>query len=110
MPCVLDRTGRVAMSAVASIRAGRRAASEPLTRAALERILIEEVRHQRLGWRAMSAWWPALDQPDRAALQEEARAGLGAIEQPIAAPALRRLEARAPFNPKYPLRGRRSHR
>lgn len=86
---------------LAMFRAGRRAAREPLTRAALERILIDEVRHQRLGWSAMSAWWPALDEPDRAALQEEARAGLGAMEQQIASPALRWLQAGAPFNPKY---------
>jgi hypothetical protein len=86
---------------LAMFRAGRRAAREPLTRAALERILVDEVRHQRLGWSAISAWWPALDEPDRAALQEEARAGLGAMEQQIAAPALRWLQSRARFNPRY---------
>ncbi len=82
-------------------RAGRRAAREPLTRAVLHRILIDEVRHQRLGWGAMSAWWPALDESSRAAMQEEARAGLGAMEQQIAGPALRWLQASKPFNPKY---------
>jgi hypothetical protein len=86
---------------LAMFRAGRRAAREPLTRAAMERILIDEVRHQRVGWSAMSAWWPALGDPDRAALQEEARAGLGAMEQQIAAPALRWLQTSAGFNPKY---------
>ena len=34
-------------------------------------------------------------------MQEEARAGLGAIEQQIAAPALRRLEAKIDFAPHY---------
>ncbi len=86
---------------LAMFRAGRRAAREPLTRAALERILIDEVRHQRLGWSAITAWWPALGEPTRSALQEEARAGLGAMEQQIAAPALRWLQSRAAFNPKY---------
>jgi hypothetical protein len=86
---------------LAMFRAGRRAAREPLTRAALERILADEVRHQRLGWSAISEWWPALDATARAALQEEARAGLGAMEQQIAAPALRRLEAGVAFDPAY---------
>jgi len=86
---------------LAMFRAGRRAAREPLTRAALHRILIDEVRHQRLGWSAISAWWPALDEANRQALQEEARAGLGAIERQIAAPALRRLEAKFEFAPSY---------
>lgn len=86
---------------LAMFRAGRRAAREPLTRAALHRILIDEVRHQRLGWSAISAWWPALNGPNRQALQEEARASMGAIEQQIAAPALRRLKAKTDFAPHY---------
>ena len=86
---------------LAMFRAGRRAAREPLTRAALERILIDEVRHQRLGWSAIFEWWPALDPQRREALQEEARRGLGAMEQQIAAPALRRLEAGIAFERAY---------
>lgn len=82
-------------------RAGRRAALEPLTHAALERILTDEVRHQRLGWSAITAWWPDLPRETRRALQEEARAGLGAMEKQIAAPALRWLEAGTPFEPAY---------
>jgi hypothetical protein len=82
-------------------RAGRRAAREPLTRAALERILIDEVRHQRLGWSAIFAWWPTLEAPRREALQEEARHALGAMEQQMAAPALRRLEQGSAFLPAY---------
>ncbi|MES1157789.1 MAG: hypothetical protein ABUL67_01695, partial [Haliangium ochraceum] len=86
---------------LALFRAGRRAAREPLTRAGLERILVDEVRHQRLGWAAVTAWWPALDPTRREALQEEARTALGAMEQQIAAPALRRLEANLGFEPQY---------
>jgi hypothetical protein len=86
---------------MAMFRAGRRAAREPLTRAALERILTDEVRHQRLGWSAIAAWWPDLPAAIQRALQEEGRVALGAMEQQIAAPALRRLEANAPFEPGY---------
>jgi hypothetical protein len=86
---------------LAMFRAGCRAAREPFTRAALQHILIDEVRHQRLGWQAISGWWPALSGADQLALQEEARAGLGAMEQQIAAPALRRLDAATAFDPKY---------
>jgi hypothetical protein len=86
---------------LAMFRAGRRAAREPLTRAALERILADEVRHQRLGWSAIADWWPALDATARESLQEEARTGFGAMEQQIAAPAFRRLEAGVAFDPAY---------
>jgi hypothetical protein len=86
---------------MAMFRAGRRASQEPLTRAALERILSDEVRHQRLGWTALGAWWSDLPVPIREALQEEARRALGAMEQQTAAPALRRLEANLPFEPSY---------
>jgi len=85
---------------LAMFRAGRRAAREPLARAALHDILADEVRHQRLGWTAVTSWWPALAAPERAALQEEARAGLGAMEQQIAAPAMQWLAAKRPFAPK----------
>jgi P-aminobenzoate N-oxygenase AurF len=86
---------------MAMFRAGRRAAQEPLTRAALQRILTDEVRHQRLGWHAIAAWWPELPAALRARLQHETPRALGAMEQQIAAPALRRLEARVPFEPSY---------
>jgi hypothetical protein len=86
---------------LAMFRAGRRAAREPLARGALERILVDEVRHQRLGWSAMFEWWPELDGPRRHALQEEVRRALGGMEQRIAAPALRRLEAGVVFEPAH---------
>jgi hypothetical protein len=82
-------------------RAGRRAAVEPLTRAALTSILGDEVRHARLGWSALAALWPALDGAERAALQREAAAGLGALERTVALPALRRLDAGESFDPAY---------
>jgi hypothetical protein len=86
---------------MAMFRVGRRSAREPLTRAALERMLADEVRHQRLGWNAIFDWWPALDSRCRQALQEEVRWALGAMEQQIAAPALARLAAGSAFDPAY---------
>jgi hypothetical protein len=79
-------------------RAGRRAAVEPLTRAALETIVRDEARHQRLGWDALRAVWPGLAEQERGRLQTAAREGLGALEQQIALPALRWLEAGRPFD------------
>jgi hypothetical protein len=82
-------------------RAGQRAAIEPRTRAALGVILRDEIRHQRLGWDALAALWATLDEPRRAAMQRTAAAGLASCERDIALPALRRLEANAPFDPAY---------
>jgi len=86
---------------MALFRAGRRAATEPLTRAALSAILADEVRHQRNGWTGMAALWPNLSEPQRAALQLEATNGLAAFERQVAVPALRRLEAGEPFDPAF---------
>jgi hypothetical protein len=80
-------------------RAGRRGATEPLTRAALTMILADEVRHQRNGWAALRALWPALSDDERGWLQDEAAGGLGAAERRIALPVLRWLEAGRPFDP-----------
>lgn len=74
-------------------RAGRRGTTEPLSLAALESILADEVRHQLLGWEALAALTP--DE----ALQHEASRALALSEQQIALPALRRLEANEPFDP-----------
>ncbi len=82
-------------------RAGRRSATEPLARAALESILRDEVRHQRLGWDGLAVLWPLLAPARRDALQREATSALAASEQQIAAPVLRRLEAGEPFDPAY---------
>jgi hypothetical protein len=84
---------------MALFRAGRRAAREPMTRAALGVIVGDEVRHLRNGWTGMRALWPSLSGAERAALQVEVTAGFAALEQRIAVPVLRRLEAGEPFDP-----------
>jgi hypothetical protein len=86
---------------MALFRAGRRDAIEPLTRAALHRIVGDEVQHQRLGWSMLTDWWPRLTDDRRQAMQDEARRGLAAMEQQIAVPALRRLESNEPFDPAW---------
>lgn len=80
-------------------RAGRHATSEPLSRAALESILADEVRHQQLGWQGLDELWPRLDSVERDALQLEATRALAASERHIALPVLRRLEAGDHFDP-----------
>jgi hypothetical protein len=80
-------------------RAGRRSTTEPLTRAALSAILSDEVRHQRNGWTGIAALWPALSAPQREALQLDATQGLAGLEQQVAIPALRWLDAGEPFDP-----------
>jgi hypothetical protein len=80
-------------------RAGRRAATEPSTRAALTSILVDEVRHMRLGWSALASLWPRLSPEIRAGLQREATRALAAYEQTTAAPALVRLQREEPFDP-----------
>lgn len=82
-------------------RAGRRGATEPLTRAALAAIAGDEVRHQRLGWSGLGAVWPSLDAPGRAWMQAEAARGLAGCEQTTAAPALRWLKEERRFDPAY---------
>lgn len=82
-------------------RAGRRAATEPLTRAALSAILADEVRHQRNGWAGIAALWPSLPEPQREALQREATQGFAGLEQQVAVPALRWLDAGEPFDPAF---------
>jgi hypothetical protein len=79
-------------------RAGRRGATEPLTRAALTIIVGDEVRHQHNGWAGLRALWPSLAEEARAWLQDEATRGLAGAEQRIALPALQRLEAGTPFD------------
>jgi hypothetical protein len=79
-------------------RAGRRAAMEPLTRAALSAILGDEARHQRLGWAGLGALWPTLTPSLRAFAQREAALGLAGCEQDTAVPAMRWLEKRLPFD------------
>jgi hypothetical protein len=82
-------------------RAGRRAAVEPLTRAALGAILRDEVRHQKIGWTGLASMWPMLTEPLRSELQREATRGLGACEQQTARPAMEWLQKRLPFDAAY---------
>jgi len=82
-------------------RAGRRAATEPLTRAALGAIAGDEVRHQRLGWSGLGAMWPSLDESLRDWMQAEAARGLAGCEQSTAAPAMRWLKEGRRFDPAY---------
>ena len=80
---------------MAMFREGRRAATEPLARAAIESILADEARHQQLGWDALAALGPS-----DAATRECTRA-LATAEQQIAVPALRFLEAGEHFDPAW---------
>jgi len=82
-------------------RAGRRAAIEPLSRAALASILRDEARHQRLGWEGLAALWPELGADRRDEIQREAARGLAACERHVAVPALRWLESGRPFDGAY---------
>lgn len=78
--------------------AGRRGAREPLTRTALGIILHDEIGHARFGWAALARVLPAFS-GEREWLGGELRRGLADLEQSVAAPALRRLEAGEPFDP-----------
>jgi len=82
-------------------RAGRRAAREHLTRAALGSILGDEARHQRLGWNAFATLWATLEEVGRVRAQKEASRGLAACERQTAQPAMRWLQQRLPFDPAY---------
>ncbi len=82
-------------------RAGRRAAIEPLSRAALSSIVGDEARHQRLGWQGLAFLWPTLGASMRALLQAEASRGLAMCEQQTARPAMLWLQEKKPFDPAY---------
>ncbi len=82
-------------------RACRRAAVEPLTRAALGSIVGDEVVHQRLGWSGLASLWPMVTEPLRAEVQQEASRGLAACEQQTARPAMRWLQQKQRFDPAY---------
>ena len=71
------------------------------SRAVLRSILSDEVRHQRLGWSALEALWPALPEVLRVELQRHAGRGLAACEQQVAKPAMLWLKERRPFDPAY---------
>jgi hypothetical protein len=80
---------------MAMFREGRRATTEPLSRAAIEHIVADEARHQQLGWDALAA---LAGDPHTASHTVHA---LAAAEQQIAVPALRFLEAKRTFDPAW---------
>jgi hypothetical protein len=80
---------------------GRNLAREPCTRAALGRILRDEVGHARASWEALATLRPAMSEREREQLQELATHALGAIEQTQMVPVLRRLERGEPFEPAW---------
>lgn len=83
------------------LRAGRRGAIEPLSRALLTAILSDEVQHRELGWSAAAAIVPRLSAAQAAALQREVTAAFAAFEQQDAAPAFRWLQRGDPFDPAW---------
>ncbi len=91
-------TGEVAIGetiSMAMFRESRRAATEPLSLAAIELILADEARHHQLGWDALEALGPS------EAMQREATSALASSEQQIAVPAMRFLERGAHFDPAW---------
>lgn len=109
LPDPIDRAGALLLVEVAIgetistqlFKAGRSIAAEPLTRAALGSILRDEVRHAHLGWTGCAAWLPLLPAKPRRDLELEVRRSLGAFEQQIAVPAMRRLDAGEHFDPMH---------
>jgi hypothetical protein len=85
----------------ALFRAGRRAATEPLTRHALTRIVADESRHRQLGWSAVAAVMPVVSEEGREALQREAASAFAAFEQQNVVPSLRWLSQRRPFDERW---------
>lgn len=80
-------------------RAGRRAAREPCTRAALGAILRDEARHATVSWLAAAELLAALPAGARSALEQDLTRSLGAFEQSAALPALQHLEAGRSIDP-----------
>lgn len=81
--------------------AGRRAAEEPCTRAALSCVLRDEVLHARTFWEALDALRCTWTDADRARLHARARSVLGALERDRIVPVMRRLERGEPFDPAW---------
>ena len=86
---------------VSQFKAGRGVAAEPLTRAALEAILRDEVRHSTLGWSAVAELLPLLTEGERSQLDLEVTKAFAGFERRIAIPALARLENGDFFDPKW---------
>lgn len=90
-------------------RAGRRAAREPCTRAALGAILRDEARHATVCWLASAELLAELPAPARGALEEDLARSLGAFERSAALPALQSLEAGRTVDPALRALGVLSH-
>jgi hypothetical protein len=80
---------------MAMFRQSRRVTTEPLSLAAVERIVADETRHQQLGWEALDALGPS------ASVARHASEALAASERQIAVPALRFLEDGRPFESSW---------
>jgi hypothetical protein len=80
---------------------GRNLAREPCTRAALGRILRDEIGHARTSWEALEALRPAMSEKEREGLEQLATQALGSIEQTQMVPVLRRLERGEHFQPAW---------
>jgi hypothetical protein len=96
--------GEVAIGETISVclfRTSRKAAIEPLSRAALGLITVDEARHARLGWSALTSLWPRLTEAQRAEAQREAARGLAGCEQQNARPAMAWLQGKRFFDPAY---------
>ncbi len=85
----------------ALFNAGRHVTREPLSRAALARILRDEVGHARVCWEALGVLGREPDGATLASFQEIARNALGTIEQSQMAPVLARLKRGDPFDPAW---------
>jgi hypothetical protein len=71
--------------AMAIYRARRRAAREPLTHDVLSSILTDQAHHAHVGWAALAACWPALDENERVELRDDLTRSLAALEVELAA-------------------------
>ena len=83
------------------IAEGCRAASEPCTRATLARILRDEATHARICWEALAALLARSNAEEMLALEREAIAALGAIEESQMRPVLERIRRKTPFDPAW---------
>ncbi|HEY4122403.1 MAG TPA: ferritin-like domain-containing protein, partial [Byssovorax sp.] len=83
----------------AFLRKGERLAEEPGVKAALRSIRKDEVMHARQSWEALGVLVPTLDDGGRASLHAHLRFGLGGVENNLALPALRQVEAKERVDP-----------
>jgi hypothetical protein len=82
----------------ALLRAAAARATEPLTQWALHSILRDEGRHAQLGWECLEIVVPSAEDAALSGLRVQLPVALAAIEQVTAAPSLKQLDRRAPFD------------